>query len=66
MVGFTSELGESLDHLANLRSRNTALIFGQRKYKVSTCEYDRGCCLLNLLSCAKLGTWVRVGVGPFR
>ena len=32
MVGFTSELGKSLDHHANLRSRNIALIFGQRKY----------------------------------
>ena len=31
MVGFTSELGESLNNHANLRSKNTAFIFGQRK-----------------------------------
>ena len=33
MVGFISYLGRSLYHHANLRSRNTALIFGQRKYE---------------------------------
>ena len=34
MVGFSSLQGRSSDHLANLRTRNTALIFGQRKYFV--------------------------------